>query len=182
MGSNNVARSSTIDDGFVKLPASRNRESLPQVGETNFRVINKIMEMYENPAAVFGRWLGISDKTAKRKLQFARTLTVEDLGRLIRSERGFEVLEAVMGNAKPEWWRVVVPLMDAAQARKVQVAARRRLKQTIESALDADRHLTASIQYAEALSDQDHLSPHLDALRSMGGLQDRSLASAKRKR
>lgn len=73
----------------------------------------------------------------------------------------------------------MVPLMDAAEARKMQVAARRRLEKTIESAVDADRHLTAAIQRAEALSDQDHVGPYSDALRSMDLVSHRTMAKGK---
>lgn len=152
----------------------------PQIGETTIAVINKIKEMYEHPAVVFGRWLGISDKTAKRKLNFERALTVEEIGVLIRSERGFEIVAAIMGEARPAWWRLVVPLMDAADARKMQLIARRRLERTIESAVDADQHLTATIQRAEALSDQDHAGPHVDALRSMGRVSNSTVAKTRR--
>lgn len=165
-----------------KRAPDRGGEGFPQIGETSSVVINAIKEMYEYPAVIFGRWLGVSDKTAKRKLNFERALTAEDLGVLIRSERGFEVIAAIMGDAKPAWWRILVPLMDAADARKMQIAARRRLKQTIESALDADQHLTAAIHRAEVLSDQDHVGAHIDALRSMGSVQNRPLAQAKGQR
>lgn len=175
---------SAVSGGFVKSAADQDGERFLQIGETNFRVISKIKEMYELPAVIVGRWLGISDKTAKRKLNHERALTCEDLGRLIRSERGFEIVGAIMGDAKPIWWRTVVPLMDAADAQRMQIAARRRLTKTIESAVDADRNLTAAIQRAEALAvhDEDHISPHLDALRSMGRVSNRSVASSSKGR
>jgi hypothetical protein len=132
--------------------------------------------MYADAAVSFGRWLNITDKTAKRKLNLERSLSVEELGVLIRSERGFEIVAAIVGDARPKWWRIMSPLMDAAEAREMQIAARRRLKQTIESALDADQHLTAAIQRAEALSDQDHVSVQLDALRSMARVPNRAVA------
>jgi hypothetical protein len=179
-----MARTIALRNGFVKTADNLGGERFPQIGETNRRVINAIKELYGNPAVVFGRWLGISDKTAKRKLGLERALTAEDLGILIRSERGFEVLTAVMGDAKPAWWRIVVPLMDAADAQKMQLAARRRLKKSIESALDADRDITATIQRAEAIAihDEDHISPHLDALRSLRSDYYRAVASTKRPR
>lgn len=175
-----MATASTSASAFDKRAPVRAGEGFPQIGETSSAVISKIKEMYEYPAVIFGRWLGVSDKTAKRKLNLERALTAEELGVLIRSERGFEVVAAIMGDSKPAWWRIVVPLMDAADARKVQLAARRRLKQTIESALDADRTLTAAILHAEALSDQDHTGPYVDALRSMGRVPNSTVAKAKR--
>jgi len=175
-----MTATSAIQNGFGKSPQNAAGDKFPQIGETNARVINKINEMYNEAAVIFGRWLGLTDKTAKRKLNLERGLSVEELGHLIRSERGFDILEAVMGNATPAWWRLMMPLMDAANARQMQIAARRRLKKTIESALDADQHLTAAIQRAEALSDQDFVSVQVDAMRSVGGLQNRALAKGRR--
>lgn len=169
----------TTNERFGKRIAIRDGERFPQIGETNRAVINTIKQMYEHPAVIFGRWLGISDKTAKRKLGFERALSAEDLGVLIRSEQGFEIVAAIMGDARPKWWRILLPLKDAADAREAQMIARRRLKKTIESAIDADRTLTEAIHRAEALSDQDHAGPHVDALRSMGRVQDRTLAKKK---
>lgn len=152
-----------------------------QFGETNARVINAINEMYAEAAVIFGRWLGVTDKTAKRKLNLERGLSVEELGKLIRSDQGFQVVAAIMGDAKPKWWRIMVPLMDAAEAREMQMIARRKLEKTIESAVDADKHLAAAISRAEALQDQDHVSPQLDALRSMARVPNRAMAQKYRR-
>lgn len=149
---------------------------IPQVGETSKRIVNALKDLYVFPAVAIGRLFGVSDKTAKRKLKHERVLSDDEIGCLLRSDSGFEVLTAIMGDAKPAWWRILVPLKDAADARQVQIAARRRLKKTIESALDADKHLSAAINYAEALSDQDHTGPYVDALRSMARVPDRALA------
>lgn len=137
--------------------------------------------MYEKPAAVLADWLGISDRTAKRKLAGQRELSVEELGHLIRSERGFEIVVAIMADARPEWWRICAPLMEAADIRKMQMAAQRRVAKALEGALDADRQLSATLQRAEALHDQEHMRPHIDALRSMARTPDRAVAPARRK-
>lgn len=155
--------------------------TIPQFGETNSRVINAINEMYAEAAVIFGRWIGVTDKTAKRKLNLERGLSVEELGKLIRSDQGFQVVAAIMGDAKPKWWRIMVPLMDAAEAREMQMIARRKLEKTIESAVDADKHLAAAISRAEALQDQDHVSVQLDALRSMGRVSNRAVAQKYRR-
>lgn len=175
---------STIAASLANNRVRDGGETLPQIGETTRRVMSKIKEMYEHPAVIVGRWFGVSDKTAKRKLNFERALTVEELGTLIRSERGFEVVCAVMGDAKPAWWRIMVPLMDIAEIQQMQIAARRRARKTMEGVLDADRNLSLAIQRAEtlALHDPEHLSTQVDALRSMRGVPDRALAPSKRKR
>lgn len=179
-----MAEVSTITNGFAKSQRDVAGEKFPQIGETNVRVINKIIEMYEYPAVIFGRWLGISDKSAKRKLGLDRSISAEQLGVLIRSERGFEIVTAVMGDARPEWWRLCAVLMDAADVRKMQMAAQRRIKKTLEGALDADRDLSAAIARAEALAfqGQEQAGIHADALRSMDGIQNRTVAPSKGRR
>lgn len=176
-----MASPSTMTGVVGKSPNDRAGEQFPQIGETNFRVINKINDMYDNAAVIFGRWLGITDKTAKRKLRLERTISTEELGELIRSERGFEIVTAVMGDARPEWWRLCALLMDAADVRKMQMAAQRRIAKTLEGALDADRALSATIARAEALAvqDEEHARPHIDALHSMAGTSNRSMAPSK---
>lgn len=176
-----MAVASTINTAFAKRRPDTAGEQFPQIGETNFRVINAINEMYENAAVIFGRWLGISDKTAKRKLGFERSLSSEELGELIRSERGFEIVTAVMGDARPEWWRLCALLMDAADVRKMQMAAQRRIAKTLESALDADRSLAETIARTEALAfqGQEQAGVQVDALRSMGRVSHRPMASSK---
>ena len=53
-------------------------------------------------------------------------------------ERGFEIIAAIMADHRPEWWRICAPLMDAADIRKMQIAAQRRIKKILESAIDAE--------------------------------------------
>lgn len=179
-----MASTSTMTASLANNRLRSGGETLPQIGETTRRVMSKIKEMYEHPAVIVGRWFGVSDKTAKRKLNFERALSVEELGTLIRSERGFEIVCAVMGEAKPAWWRIMVPLMEIAEIQQMQIAARRRARKTMEGVLDADRSLSLTIQRAEALAlhDPEHLSTQIDALRSMRGVSDRTLAPAKRRR
>lgn len=154
-----------------------------QLGKTNSSLINRFKEMYEKPTAVLADWLGVSDRTAKRKLGGHRELSVEEVGKLIRSEQGFEFVTAIMGEAKPEWWRICAPLMDAADIRKMQMAAQRRLVKVLEGALDADTQLRATISRAEALAvhDEEHARPYLDALRAQARPQNRAVAEKTRR-
>lgn len=175
--------SGTIED-FANRRPSKAVTSFTQVGQTNSSLISKFKEMYAKPAAVMADWLGVSDRTAKRKLGCERELSADEIGRLIRSEQGFHFVTAIMGDARPEWWRVCSALMDAADIRKMQMAAQRRIAKTLEGALDADRSLAATIARAEALAiqDEEHARPHIDALRSMGRPSDRAVASSKGRR
>ena len=104
----------------------------------------------------------------------------------VRVENEREIICAIMAdvNRIPDWWRICVPLMDAADIRKMQIAAQRRLTKALGEVVDADKSLTAAIQRSEALAfhDEEHMRPHLDALRSMAGVPDRAMAQTKRKR
>lgn len=174
-----MSSASLTRNGFGKSPAIRDGGRFPHIGETSRAIANAINDMFQNPAVALGDFLGLSDKTAKRKLDLERSLSVEELGALIRSDRGLEIVSAIMGDARPEWWRICEAVMDAADIRKMQIAAQRRIAKTLAGAIDADRDLTAAIQRAEALAvhDPEHLGNHLDALRSMARVPDRAVAS-----
>jgi hypothetical protein len=154
-----------------------------QVGSTNSSVITKIKAMYANPQAVLPKWLGISKRTAKRKLDGDREFSAEEIGKLIRSERGFEIITAIMADHRPEWWRICAPLMDAVDIRKMQIAAQRRIKKIQESAIDADKSLSDSIARADALAFQDEkfAGPYRDALGAMGRSPDSAVAQRTRR-
>ena len=176
----------TADSAFANRPGTEPVGSFAQVGRTNFSVSSKIKEMYASakPTAVLAEWLGISQRTAERKLGGQRPYSAEELGHLLRSERGFEILAAVMADAKPAWWRICAPLMEVAEIRKMQKAAQRRVSKALEGALDADRDLTDAIARADALAvhDEDHMRPHLDALRTMARVSDRPVAPTRKGR
>jgi hypothetical protein len=176
-----MSATTAIQNGFGKSPQNAAGEKFPQIGETNIRVINKINEMYDNAAVIFGRWLGVTDKTAKRKLNLERSLSVEELGRLIRSERGYEIVAAIMGDATPEWWRLCSVLMDAADIRKMQIAAQRRAAKVLKGVLDADRDLSEAIQRAETLAfyGSEQAGVQADALREINRVSDRPVAKGR---
>lgn len=178
-----MTRMSGTAEFFANRSPSKPVTRFTQVGQTNFWLISKFKEMYEKPAAVISDWLGISERTAKRKLGCERELSAEEIGLLIRSEQGFHFVTAIMGDARPEWWRICSALMDAADIRKMQMAAQRRIAKTLEGALDADRTLSATIARAEALAiqDEEHVRPHIDALRSIGRVSHRAMAQAQSK-
>jgi hypothetical protein len=151
-----------------------------QSGSISFAVISKFKEMYDKPSAVLADWLHVSERTAKRKINGYRRLSDDDLGRLIRSEQGFEFITAIMAGYQPTWWHICEPLMDAADIRKMQMAAQKRIKKILGDAIDADQSLSASIARADALAfyGSEQAGVHADALRSMARPPlDRSMAS-----
>lgn len=128
------------------------------------------------------------ERLVKHRLAGTREFSVDELAALLRSEQGFKFLVDVMADAKPNWWRLCLPLMTAADAQRMQVAARRKIKQALEDVRDADCELTATIergQAALALQDEEFYSARLAPLSRSGGapnsaygLQRRAVAPA----
>lgn len=178
-----MSATSAVTTTIGKQVSARSGATIPQAGEISRSIINTIKQMYETPAIVLGRWLNVTDKQAKRKLNGERELSADEIATLIRSEQGFHIVAAIMGDATPEWWRLCSVLMDAAEIKKMQIVAQRRIAKQLRGAIDADAELTAAIARSEALAfhDPEHMRPHLDALRSMAGLSDRAVAPTKDK-
>lgn len=121
----------------------------------------------------------VSPRSVERWQQGRDSLSAPALANLIRSEEGWQFLSAVMEGEKPQWWRLVCQLMGAAEAQRMQIAARRRLRRLVEEALDADRDLSAALARAEALSvsDPEFFGEHVAALRTAARLPDRPVAA-----
>lgn len=141
------------------------------------RVFKDLQE--EKTWGAIAELLGLKERTAKHRVFATRSFSDEDIAAMLRSEHGFEFLTAMMGDARPTWWRILRPLMEVAETQKMQERARRRLQSVIKGALDADRDLTAACARAEALAvqDQEFMGSHIDALRATGGLPRGAMAA-----
>lgn len=105
------------------------------------------------PWAHLGRVLQISDRLAKHRIYRTRDFTADELAELIRTEHGFEVIAAIMADGErkpPKWWRACAPLMQAHEARKLQIEAQRRIQRAVEDAWDEDEQTTMALERAEA--------------------------------
>jgi hypothetical protein len=120
----------------------------------------------------------VHERVAKHRLNGTRRFTDEDIALLLRSERGIDYLVAIMGDAEPAWWQRFKKHVAVAEAARMQRAARRKLQE----AIDADADLSAAITRAAVLQDEDFHRPQVDALRASGGLQNRAVASATKRR
>lgn len=134
------------------------------------------------PHTLLTELIGLSDDTAQNRMKGSRKFDVDELADLIRSEHGFDVLMAVMAGHQPKWWRICSPLMEVAEVQRIQAMARKRLRKAVQGALDADRDLAATIAAADVLSDQEFVRPHVDALRTTGGVGNRTVAQTKGRR
>lgn len=71
--------------------------------ERLMRVAHRLWE--HKPAANLIARAGVSERQAKYLLARKRGISAEALAALLRSEDGLEFLEAVMGDARPYWWK-----------------------------------------------------------------------------
>jgi hypothetical protein len=71
---------------------------------------------------------GACERTAKYWLARKCDLSAEHLAELLRSDAGLDVLEALMGEARPDWWRRFRRQVSLAAARRELDDARRRLE------------------------------------------------------
>ena len=71
-----------------------------------------------------------SDRTCRYWLENKYSLGADDLVLLLRTDEGIQFLEAIMGDAKPIWWRDF--------KRSVKRAELRRQQKLIQKALDED--------------------------------------------
>jgi hypothetical protein len=55
-------------------------------------------------------------------------MSAEALAGLLRSEAGLEILEAIIGEARPAWWKQFARTIEMSRLRKAQDEARRRLE------------------------------------------------------
>lgn len=125
---------------------------------------------------------GLSAGATKKKLEGDRPFHAEELAAMLRTDRGFELLTAIMADAKPRWWVLCSAFMQVREAQRLQAKARAKIRNAVRSALDADADLTAAITRAEAFSDPDFMRPHADALRTTAGIFDRTVASTAKER
>jgi hypothetical protein len=122
--------------------------------------------------------IGASERVAKHRMAGSREFSIDELARMLRSERGIDYLVTIMGNAEPQWWHAFKKQVAVSDSIRMQRAARRKLQE----AIDADADLSAAITRAAVLQDEDFHRPQVDALRASGGLQNRSVASATKRR
>jgi len=71
-----------------------------------------------------------SDRLCRYWLENKYSLSADDLVLLLRTDQGITILEGVMGDAKPVWWRDF--------KRSVKRAELRRQQKAIQQALDED--------------------------------------------
>lgn len=161
----------SIVGGDAKVARRERAVSTPQ----SSGLAGKILNLYRTRIAPRSTFKNLASDAgvSPRSIEYwsnSRGLSSEALANLIRSEEGFKVLEAIMEGAQPKWWRICLPMMGLAEAREMQLRARRKFRRAVQGAIDADESLAASISKTEAampFQDEEFLRPHLDAQRAM---------------
>lgn len=72
--------------------------------------------------------IGLSDRTCREILAGRAKLSLEALAALLRTDDGLSVLEALMGDARPKWWRKFRRSVELADLRLQQEDTRKRLE------------------------------------------------------
>jgi hypothetical protein len=63
---------------------------------------------------------GVSPRAAEYWLSRRSGVSADALAALLRSEEGFEILEALLGDARPAWWRSFKRHVEIAELRRRQ--------------------------------------------------------------
>src|SRR5205823_5705458 len=107
-------------------------------------------------------------RTAERWLAGRNELSARAIAGLLRSEEGLDFLAALMGEARPRWWRLSLAMLAVGDVRARQAADLKTLRK-LRAAIDADRTITDAIARAEAalcLQDAEFYGARFAALRA----------------
>jgi hypothetical protein len=119
-------------------------------------VIETLRKIFpEHARKVLAVTLGISFGAAKKKIEGDREISLDEFAVLLRTPKGFQYLTAVMSDSTVQWWRLLAPMMEVAEVQAMQHRARRKLRNAVQGAMNADADITAAIARADALLVQD---------------------------
>lgn len=110
--------------------------------------------------------LGLEERTAKHRLRGTRRFSDDEIAELLRSEDGLKFLAAIMGDAKPRWWRGFLAHIAAGNARRAMRAQEQLLREAI-SAVESVGSAVSQADAALAFQDEDFMRPHVDAMRAV---------------
>lgn len=136
----------------------------------------------EHARKVLAVTLGISFGAAKKKIEGDRDISLDEFAVLLRTPKGFQYLTAVMSDSTVQWWRLLAPMMEVAEVQAMQNRARRKLRNAVKGAMDADADITAAIARADALlvQDEDFHRHQADAVLAMARVSHRAGAAPRK--
>lgn len=65
---------------------------------------------------------GVSERAVKFWLAGETRMTLENVSALLKTDEGYAILKAIMGDAKPEWWIDTMMAAELRASRKIQRA------------------------------------------------------------
>lgn len=176
----NHSASAMANSGSAKTVSRRAETvSISQV------IAKKLADLFPlNTSGQVSKLIGISKTQANRRLSGKRRFNDNEIFRLLDTDQGLEILAAGMAQSRVRWWRLVLPLMECAEAQRLQTIARRRIRKVVEGAIDADADITAALARADALliHDEDFHGANADAVRAVARVPHRAVAPATKKR
>ena len=99
--------------GVVQFPRS-------EVGFTHLKQISRVLRAFwpVKTAANVAYLAGVSERSVKFWLAGETRMSLEHVIALLKTDAGFEILEAVLGDTKVEWWMVTRAAQDVRKSRK----------------------------------------------------------------
>lgn len=89
----------------------------------------------EDRAKNYMRLTGAKSTTAKHRVSGKRDPDYPEIAFILRSDHGFDLLEHIMGEANPKWWRGVRKARGLGDMRRQLLEQQRRIAQ-LELSLD----------------------------------------------
>jgi len=168
----------------VSIAAANAKSGVASLGPSRSQsgaVIETLRKIFpEHARKVLAVTLGISFGAAKKKIEGERELSLDEFAVLLRTPKGFQYLTAVMSDSTVQWWRLLAPMMEVAEVQAMQNKARRKLRNAVQGAMNADADITAACARADALlaQDEDFHRHQADAVFAMARVSDRAGAPA----
>lgn len=150
-------------------PCGRSRNHL----RSNYAVMQRARSLFSSKTAWrLSEITGAPVRTVEYWLQKDR-LPTEAVAMLLRSQFGMEFLAVLMADARPKWWISV--------QKAFRLGEMRRQKQQLDEAIREAEQFEATLTQSEAalrVLDEDFVSPHLNALRTMARVPNSAMARA----
>jgi len=91
--------------------------------ETSFTTLDKIVSVINavwprKTASHVAHFAGVEERTVRFWLAGQTRMSFEAVTALLRTDAGYEILEAVMGDSKVEWWVVTKSAQSVRKSRK----------------------------------------------------------------
>lgn len=100
-------------------------------------IIARLAELYpQKPTARIAVFAGVSVRAVEHWFYGKGDVSADALAALLRSEAGLHVLRAIMGDAKPKWWKRLRRTADLAELRRQQEEQRKLIERLEWEAAD----------------------------------------------